>query len=219
MMSRKRRGVQGERAVVVVGLTGGIGAGKSTALALFARLGALAISADELVHGLYEQPTVVAEVAARFGPEVVSADGVVDRTRLAEAVRGRPAELRFLEQLTHPRVAEEIARRVAAAEAGRVVVCEVPLLFDSGYERLFDLVVTIEANDEVRRLRSVHQFDLGQFAELEALQASREERVEGSDFVYVNDGGTEQLEEFVAMAYGAARALLRDEGRGASNEG
>lgn len=211
-MSLKRRDVQGERAVVAVGLTGGIGAGKSTALALFAALGAVVTSADQLVHALYERPEVAAAVGEHFGAQVLTKRGVVDRGRLAKAVRGRPEELRFLEALTHSRVAEEIGRRVGAAEAGSVFVCEVPLLFESGYEELFDLVVTIEADDELRRRRSVHDFDLGQFAELEALQASREERTRESDLVYVNDGGRERLKEFVKTAYGAALELL-DEGR------
>jgi dephospho-CoA kinase len=211
MMSRERRDIEGRREVVAVGLTGGIGAGKSTALALFAELGALVISADESVHGLYEQPEVAAQVGAHFGPQVLTESGVVDRSRLAAAVRGRADELHFLERLTHPRVAEEIARRVEGAESGSVIVCEVPLLFESGYEGLFDLVVTIEADDGVRRRRSVHGFEAGQFAELEALQTSRERRMEGSDLAYVNDGGLGQLEEFVEQAYCAARELLRGE--------
>jgi dephospho-CoA kinase len=208
MMSRERRDSQGRREVVAVGLTGGIGAGKSTALALFAKLGALVISADELVHRLYEQPEVAAQVGAHFGPGVLTESGAVNRSRLAAAVRGRPDELRFLERLTHPRVAEEIARRVQGAESGRVVVCEVPLLFESGHEGLFDLVVTVEADDQLRRRRSAQRFDLGQFAELEGLQASRDQRVKGSDLAYVNNGGLRQLEEFVEQAYESARALL-----------
>ncbi len=210
-MSRERRDIQGRREVVAVGLTGGIGAGKSTALALFARLGALVISADELVHRLYEQPEIAGQVGAHFGPRVLTASGAVDRSRLAGAVRERPDELHFLEGLTHPRVAEEIARRVGGAKSGRVVVCEVPLLFESGYERLFDLVVTIEADDQVRRRRSAQCFDLGQFAELESLQASREQRVKGSDLAYVNNGGLGQLKEFVERAYDSARGLLGEQ--------
>jgi dephospho-CoA kinase len=218
MMSRKRRDIRGKREVVAVGLTGGIGAGKSTALSLFAGLGAQVISADELVHDLYEQPDLVAEVGAHFGPGVVSSDGVVDRARLAEAVRGRPDELRFLEELTHSRVSREIVRRVMAAGPGSVIVCEVPLLFESGFEGLFDLVVTIEADRLVRRRRSVQSFDLGQFTELESLQTSREQRTKGSDLSYVNDGGLAELAEFVEEAYGEARTLLGDSRSRSMNE-
>jgi dephospho-CoA kinase len=208
-VGRERRESQGTREVVAVGLTGGIGAGKSTALRLFAECGALVSSADELVHRLYEQPQLAAAVGDHFGPRVLKRDGTVDRSRLAKAVRGRPDELRWLEGLTHPRVAEEIERITSSAPAGNVVVCEVPLLFESGCERLFDLIVTVEAAGELRRRRSIHGFGLKQFEELEALQASSERRVEGSDLVFVNEGGLRELREFVGRAHEAARQMLQ----------
>ncbi len=210
-MDRARRGAQTELTVVAVGLTGSIGAGKSTALALFGECGALVFSADQLVHQLYARPDVTAEVAEHFGCQVVNAAGTVDRAGLAAAVRRRPGELHWLEELTHPLVAEELTARVESAPAGTIVVCEVPLLFESGFERLFDLIVTIEAASDVRRLRSVHQFGLEQFAEFEALQATRELREAGSDLAFVNDGDIEQLREFVARAYATARSLLGTE--------
>jgi dephospho-CoA kinase len=209
---RARSSGEGAGAVVAVGLTGGIGAGKSTALSLFEDLGALTVSADEVVHGLYARPEVSAQLAARFGAAVLDGDGRVDRTRLAESVRGQRRELRWLEQLTHPLVAEEIARRVREAPPGAVVVCEVPLLFESGYERLFDLVVTVEAGAQNRRRRSIHRFDLDLFSELEKLQASSEERVAGSDLTFFNDGDLEQLRGFVRQAYARAQEFL-EEGR------
>lgn len=196
-------------AVVAVGLTGGIGAGKSTALALFAQEGALTISADALVHELYATSEVAARVAERFGATVLKAGGVVDRSRLAEAVRGHPRRLRWLEELTHPLVAEEIGRRLTAAPAGTVVVCEVPLLFEAGFEALFDLIVTVEAGPETRRHRSVHHFSLEQFGEFERLQASTRRRVEGSDLVFFNDGSLDDLRAFVGSAYTRARSLLQ----------
>jgi dephospho-CoA kinase len=203
---------QGRHDVVVVGLTGGIGAGKSTALAMFGELGAFAVSADQLVHALYLQPECTAELVAHFGPAVLDARGAVDRRRLAKSVRGRPEELVWLENLTHPRVAEEIERRIREAPVDSVVVCEVPLLFESRYQRLFDLIVTIEAGRENRRNRSVHRFDLEMFSELEALQASSEQRVAGSDLVFLNDGDLDHLSKFVDQAYERARELL-EEGR------
>jgi dephospho-CoA kinase len=208
-MGREVRESQGARTVVAVGLTGGIGAGKSTALALFAECGAVVFSADELVHGLYKQPPVLASVTAHFGPEILDADGSLDRARLAEAVRGRPAELRWLEELTHPLVAEEISQRVSNAPVGSVVVCEVPLLFESGYQTLFDLLVTVEADGDTRRQRSIQRFGLEQFAEFEERQASSERRVGASDLAFVNDGGPEELREFVCRAYESARKMLQ----------
>ena len=208
-MDRERRRSQGRRGVVAVGLTGGIGAGKSTALALFGEAGALVFSADEVVHDLYGLPPVAERVGAHFGGGVLDCCGAVDRPRLAEAVRGRPAELRWLEGLVHPLVAEEIERRVGSAPAGAVVVCEVPLLFESGFAKLFDITVSVEAAGEIRRRRSIHEFGLDQFTELEGLQAPSERRVEGSDLVFVNEGGLADLREFVRSAYESARSLLR----------
>lgn len=206
---------QAERAVVAVGLTGSIGAGKSTALALFKECGALVVSADQLVHQIYSRDEVATRLAEHFGRKVLSATGVVDRRLLAEAVSKRPGELRWLEKLTHPLVAEEIAQLIESAPAGIVVVCEVPLLFESGFEYLFDLIVTVEAGAEVRRRRSTHQFGPEQFAEFDALQTTRERRVEGSDLVFVNDGDIDQLREFVRGAYATAKRLLSDGRAGA----
>jgi dephospho-CoA kinase len=201
---------QGRRDVVVVGLTGAIGAGKSTALTMFQELGALAVSADEVVHALYLQPECTAQLAAYFGPAVLDARGEVDRKRLAKSVRGCREELRWLENLTHPRVAEEIERRVQKAPVGSVVVCEVPLLFESRLQDLFDLIVTIEAGRENRRKRSVHLFDLDMFSELEGLQASSEQRVAGSDLAFFNDGDLDHMGAFVRQAYERARELLQE---------
>ncbi len=196
------------RRVVAVGLTGGIGAGKSTALGLFAEAGALALSADAMVHDLYAQARVVAKIADHFGSQVLDEGGAVDRGALAKRVRRRRSELRWLENLTHPLVAKDIRRKIESAPTGSVVVCEVPLLFEAGYEGLFDLLVTIEAGSDVRRARSVHGFDLGQFTELESLQASTEQRVARSDLAYFNDGDIDQMRVFVDGAFRQARALL-----------
>lgn len=201
---------RGRRDVVAVGLTGGIGAGKSTALAFFKELGALTVSADRLVHDLYGRPEVAALVAGHFGPEVLDARGRIDRKRLAAAVRGRPDELARLEAITHPRVAGSIMRRIDKAPAGTVVVCEVPLLFEAGYEALFDLIVTVEAGPETRRRRSIHGFGLEQFSEFERLQASSERRAAGSDLVFFNDGGPDELRDFVRTAYERAQTLLEE---------
>ena len=213
-MGRDRRENQAARRVAVVGLTGGIGAGKSTALSMFAALGAETLSADETVHGLYEQPEVVYALSVRFGFEVLDDSGAVDRGRLAAAVRGEPERLKWLEGLTHPLVEEEIERRVAAAPDCSVLVCEVPLLFDAGYERLFDVVVTVEADPEVRRKRSTHDFGPEQFQEFETLQASRERRTAGSDFTFINDGPSAALRGFVEDVHRSVRSSLRQAGCG-----
>jgi dephospho-CoA kinase len=198
----------GRPGVVAVGLTGGIGAGKSTALAIFAELGALTTSADQIVHDFYTQPAFVAGIVGHFGPGILDADGSIDRRRLAEMVKGRGDKLQWLERLTHPLVADEIERIIHEAPAGSIVVCEVPLLFESHFEELFDLLVTIEAPHEHRFSRSAHRFDPVVFGEFEALQASSEERISGSHLAYFNDGSRDDMREFVRDAYARAVSLL-----------
>jgi len=208
---------RGRRDLFTVGLTGGIGAGKSTALALFGALGALTFSADEVVHGLYREETCKKALLQEFGPAVLTTTGEVDRRRLAQLVRGRPDRLRWLEGLTHPLVHERLERFIASAPSGSVVVCEIPLLFEAGYGGMFDLIVTIEASPSVRRQRSVHGFGLDQFEEFEGLQATAERRRAGSDVVFVNDGSRAELEKFVKEVYALAQKQLAE--RAAPREG
>jgi dephospho-CoA kinase len=194
--------------VAAVGLTGGIGAGKSTALRYFGEAGALTLSADEVVHQLYGREEVKRALAEHFGAELLAVDGEVDRKSLAEAVRGKHEQLGWLESLTHPLVAGEIKRFIQEAPAGSVVVCEVPLLFEAGMNDLFDIIITIEARADFRRQRSVHAFDEELFTELETLQASTWRRVDGAHLAYHNDGTLPPLRRFVDVVYDRARALL-----------
>jgi dephospho-CoA kinase len=139
---------------------------------------------------------------------VLDTRGFVDRRGLAEAVQGHPDRLRWLEALVHPLVEEEMTRFVREAPAGSVVVCEVPLLFEAGMSGLFDLVITIETGADERRRRSVHDFDLDMFGEFEALQASSERRVAGSDFAFLNDGEVDRLRAFVRETYERASQMV-----------
>lgn len=194
--------------LVAVGLTGGIGAGKSTALSLFAESGALVLSADAVVHGLYAREDCRAALVEHFGPGVLDAAGDVDRRSLARLVHGGPDELRWLEGLTHPLVRARIEAFIETAPAGSVVVCEVPLLVESGLEDPFDLIVTVEAASGTRRDRSTHRFGADMFAELEGLQVSSERRVAASDLAFFNDGELEHLRMFVREAFARAEAVL-----------
>jgi dephospho-CoA kinase len=184
---------------LLVGLTGGIGSGKSEALAAFARHGAATLSSDAVVHELYLRPDVKEAVAARFGAEVLGPDGEVDRSRLGEAAFAEPDGLRFLERLLHPLVEEAFVRCTAAA-AGRgdaLVVHEVPLLFEAGLESRYDLVVLVTAPDEVRRGRAGQRFDQRSASQLPA--AAKRAR---AGVVYVNDGSLDELDGWVAALVG-----------------
>lgn len=149
--------------MITIGLIGRIGAGKSTVARRFGERGATVIDADALAHEVLAEPEVRAEIAARFGPDVLAASGGVDRARLAEAVFGstpaHAAALASLEAIVHPRVHRRIEAALAAAReaaAGRpeeIVVLDVPLLVRAGWDRVCDHLVVVECEDAVRRER------------------------------------------------------------------
>jgi dephospho-CoA kinase len=189
---------------VLLGLTGGIGAGKSTALAAFERLGCPTLSSDAIVHALYRDPEVRAAVVERFGQGVLGDDGEVARAALASRVFGDDIARRWLEQLLHPRVAaasERWRREQEAAHPGVLLVHEVPLLYEAGVADRYDGVVLITAPDDVRRARSPEQFD-----QRAAVQLPEADKIARADHVYVNDGTLEELERWVADLVARLRA-------------
>jgi dephospho-CoA kinase len=140
----------------VIGLLGGIAAGKSTVARLFGELGWVVIDADEIARSVSERPAVAREIGRRLGPDVLAAGERVDRRRLADRVFGDPAALAELEAILHPPVRAEIEERMArAAAAGRAVVLDVPLLLEGGLIEQCDHVVFIDAPraERLRRAR------------------------------------------------------------------
>lgn len=182
---------------VSVALTGGIGAGKSTALEAFRRHGAATISSDELVHRLYaEDGEVRAAVRERFGEAVFDSTGEVDRARLGALVFADREALAWLEKLLHPRVVAEYTAWRTELERSEpspsLTVVEIPLLYETGGESRFDKVVVITAPAAVREARR------GPSADREARLIPDEEKVRRADFAYENTGTLEELDRFVA---------------------
>ncbi|HXV34717.1 MAG TPA: dephospho-CoA kinase [Gaiellaceae bacterium] len=183
---------------VAVAITGGIGAGKSTALHAFERHGAATISSDEIVHELLrEDAEVRAAVVERFGEEILGPDGEIDRAAVGRIVFADRPSLLWLEQLLHPRVVarylawrEELA---ALPQPPAVCVTEVPLLYEVGGESRFDKVVVVTASPEARISRRI-----GPLREREQRLVPEEEKIRQADFVYVNDGTLADLDEFVS---------------------
>jgi dephospho-CoA kinase len=181
---------------VLLGLTGGIGAGKSTALAAFAQLGCPTLSSDAVVHALYLEPEVRAAVVEHFGPGVLGGDGEVDRAALGARVFADDAERRWLEQLLHPRVDAALERwrgEQELAHPGALLVHEVPLLYEAGLAARYDAVVLITAPAGVRRSRRPAHFE-----QRAATQLPEAEKAAQADHVYVNDGTPAELERWVA---------------------
>jgi dephospho-CoA kinase len=181
---------------LAVAITGGIGAGKSAALEAFARHGAATRSSDEIVHRLLRSdPDIRRELVERFGPEVIGSDGP-DRAAIARIVFNDPEQLDWLEELLHPKVVQDhSAWRQELAEGPdppAVTVTEVPLLYETGGEARFDVVVVITAPADVRAKRRPIA------DERERRLLPEDEKTRLGDYAYVNDGTLAELDAFVA---------------------
>jgi dephospho-CoA kinase len=180
-----------------IGLTGGIGAGKSTACAALERLGAVCLSTDAVVHELYESPEIRDAVAARFGPAVI-ADGRVDRPALARAAFATEEGRAWLEQLLWPRVGERVAAfrtwASAAEPPPRAAVVEIPLLFESGSEHGFDATIAVIADEAIRQQRADARGHEA-LSERAARQLTQQEKSQRATYTVVNDGSERELQD------------------------
>jgi dephospho-CoA kinase len=179
-----------------IGLTGGIGAGKSTALAALERLGAAVISTDQIVHDLYGTPEVRDAVVERFGADVAP-DGVVDRSALASRERTTGEDRAWLEGLLWPRVAERMMSWRSELEqhvpVPRVSVVEVPLLFEADMNGAFDATIAVIADEEIRADRAAGRGHAA-LDERSARQLSQAEKAARATYVVINDGTEADLE-------------------------
>ncbi|RZU31435.1 dephospho-CoA kinase [Blastococcus saxobsidens] len=185
-----------------IGLTGGIGSGKSTVSALLAERGAVVVDADRIAREVLEPGTPgLAAVVTEFGPDVVAPDGSLDRAALAAVVFSDDAARRRLDAIVHPLVRRRTAELVAAAPPDAVVVNDVPLLVETGQAGSYDLVLVVEADAQTRVARLVGRG----LAEVDArariaAQATDEQRRAAADVVLDNSGTpqrlAEQVEEF-----------------------
>jgi dephospho-CoA kinase len=196
--------------VITVGLTGGIGAGKSTVSDLLRELGAVVIDADAIVHELQQpgQP-VLAEMVERFGDGILLPDGRLDRQAVADIVFGDEEALADLNKIVHPAVGEEIARRMAAeVETDHVVILDVPLLVESGRKDMAAvIVVDVDPEVAVRRLVEQRGMSEADARARIARQASREERLASADHVIDNHGDREALRRRVREVWDQLTSL------------
>jgi dephospho-CoA kinase len=179
-----------------VGLTGGLGAGKSEALRLLGELGAATLSTDDVVHELLQTDDLRDQVVARLGPEVVR-DGVLDRSAIAARVFGDDEARAWLEGILWPRVGERVAAWRTEVGDDRVAVVEVPLLFESGMEGVFDRTIAVVADEAVRERRAAARGHASA-AERAGRQLPQEEKAERADFTVRNDGSLADLREALA---------------------
>ncbi len=189
---------------LVVGLTGGIGSGKTAAADEFARLGATVVDTDAIAHELTrEGGRAIPELERIFGKEALDPSGAMDRARMRERVFADPAAKKALEALLHPMIREDSRRRIEAAQ-GPYVVHVVPLLVESAdYRRRVDRVLVVDCPEELQlaRVRARSALPDAQVRAIIASQASRAERLAAADDVIDNSGSLQALRKQVAALH------------------
>jgi dephospho-CoA kinase len=202
-------------AVLLIGLTGGIGSGKSTVSAALARRGAVVIDADAVVRELQAPGgPVLAAMVEHFGPGILQADGSLDRQKVADVVFGDDVQLKALNAIVHPAVGAEIDRRITEQRpTDHVVVLDVPLLVESkAYVTEGTIVVDTDPDVAVQRLVTFRGFTEADARARMARQATREQRLEVADFVVRNDGPPEDLEAQIDACWAWIEGLRESAG-------
>jgi dephospho-CoA kinase len=196
-----------------LGVTGGIGSGKSTATAFLAELGAAVVSADELVHNLLEEQAIISRVERHFGGGVLEAEQI-DRPALAQVVFNDAGELVWLESLLHPHVKRLIDAWAKEQERRRprppLLVAEVPLLFETDMADVFDYILLVTAPEATRRRRLSAKVTSEEFSRRAARQQPEDDKAVRSDFVVENVGAREGLRRYIGEMYAT---ILAETGR------
>lgn len=190
--------------MILVGLTGGIGSGKSTVSALLAARGAVVVDADAITRQVQQPGSPVLDaLAERFGREVIAADGSLDRAALAAIAFGDPVALKDLNAIVHPAVRAEMNRQVAEqAGTDRVVILDIPLLAENPREGLQGvIVVDVPVDVQIERLVRFRSFDEDDARARIGRQATREQRAKIADVIIDNSGSLDALIEQVDRAW------------------
>ncbi|MGE4578568.1 MAG: dephospho-CoA kinase [Desulfuromonadales bacterium] len=201
--------------MMVVGVTGGIATGKSAVVEQFRQLGAAVISADELAREIVRPgEEALAQLVARFGQDILQADGTLDRKALAEIIFADPAARQDLNQITHPAIARLAAARIASLQrqGEALVIYEAPLLFEAGAESRVDRVLVVTAPAEVQRRRLMARDGLDDQAAQARITAQMPlaDKVRRADFVVENAGSIDELATQVRELYGRLLRLARN---------
>lgn len=187
----------------VVALTGGVGSGKSTVAAQLASYGVPVIDADQIAHALTAPGSAVLDlIAEAFGKTLVDENGHLDRAALRALVFSDSSERARLESILHPRIREEMMRRLAELSASYALL-EIPLLFETGQTDIADriLVVDLPESEQIRRVRERNGLDTQEIRRIVDSQAPRSVRLAGADDIVDNSGDPERLKDQVARLH------------------
>ncbi len=197
-----------------IGLTGGIGSGKSTVAGMFQTLGIPVCDTDQVARDVVAPgEPALQEIAAAFGQEVISSNGELDRPQLRSIVFSDPAKRQRLEGILHPRIAAAVDRWLAAQSAPYCVVV-VPLLFEAGWETRFDRVLVVDVLPELQLARTISRDAIPEreAAAIIASQAARDTRLERADDVVTNDGDLDSLRRQIEHLHRCYLALTCQQG-------
>lgn len=198
---------------LVVGITGGIGSGKSAVTRCFEKRGITVVDADLVARVIVEPgKPALAAIAAHFGPGILQADGTLDRPALRSRVFADEAQRLWLERLTHPLIGEEIVNRISASRSPYTILSS-PLLLDTSQHTLVDCVVVVDAPESLQLQRTMQRDgnDEAQVKRIMAAQLTRAQRLERADIVLDNSGSLEDLDQSVDELH--KEFLLRAESR------
>ena len=200
---------------MIIGMTGGIASGKSTVAKAFGQLDIGWVDADDVAREVVKPGTpALADIAARYGPDILNNDGSLDRAALRAIVFADPQQRRWLESVTHPRIRERIVSHLHELQhqGSPYVLLVSPLLFESGQSALVDrtLIIDIPESLQISRTIARDNVDEAQAKAILAAQMSRQERLSRADDVIVNDGDLASLEKQVRMLDLRYRQLASD---------
>ncbi len=188
--------------VLKIGLTGGIGSGKSAVLSLLRQKGALVLQTDEVARHLLERGDIRTKIARRFGKKVLNGEGGIDRPQLAAAAFSSRKNQKALNLILHPEVRKEVSAWIQRQKRGgnreKIAVVEVPLLFERGYYRFFDGILSVSAAGEIRKKRLLKKgWDLGEIKRRDRLQWTQARKNKMADWVIFNNGSKAALRRSV----------------------
>lgn len=194
----------GKGSIGRIGLTGGIGSGKSTVASYLADRGIPVIDTDAIAHELLSQPggEIVSEITAIFGSQALAADGTIDRMGLAERVFADDALRKELEAILHPAIGRVVEERIEGlVRTSNIVVIEVPLLFEAGWDRFVDAVVVVDCSPEQQVARFVERTGATEAEARRRMssQMTRAARNHGAHWILQNEGSLEELQEAIDL--------------------